>query len=263
MDTRQLLADEAKEYVNAIKAIDFKNFDDLQDLMKALPHVKLRDGYVLDAYYAGDMSFGAEMKLYAAKINSETQYYPVSRVVLNGFESYKEFLEWFGSPFKENEVVKKRLIRPFTDGQYIEGTVPWEASKTVPKLENYLELEYTPIAIWEALLLIEVTPLYLPHFWHAGGRRGMLVVDDNSLVKACTGRYTHGVNYKSLLGNQRMLLPMVEVKSSCLAYASYCYWNDWKGLSCVTFEVTNKERKICFNQIDEKILIEYNCRVMF
>jgi hypothetical protein len=195
------------------------------------------------------------LKLYAAKKGSQDRYQPVpeSQLYLFDRSGYDE----------EKEAMKKKAIRPFVDGQYIDGTIPWQADETIPRLENYLEFDFSPIAIWEALLLLKVTSLYLPHFWHAASGRGLLVVDDSSLVEACTGRYTHGVNYKSLLGNQRMLLPMVEVKSSCLAYASYCYWNDWEGLSCVTFEVTNKEGEICYNQIDEKILIEYNCRVMF
>lgn len=267
MDTqfcfRQLFADKGKEFVNVIKEFNFEDFNDLQDLMKAFSHIKIRDNFILDAYYAGDMSFGAVMKLYAVRLNCKNQYYPVSEKVLNRFKNYEQFLDWFRD---ENKFVKKMLIQPFTDGHYIEGTIPWEASETVPRLEKYLVYDFTPIAIWEALLLLEVTHLYLPHFWHAGVGRGMLVVDDITLVEACTNSdFVRGdvVDYSKLLGNTGMLLPIVEIKSSSLAYASYCYWNDWTGLSCVTHEITKIGSEVIYHKIDERVLIEYNCRVRF
>lgn len=230
---------------------NFGTYWDLRDIMTALPHLKFKDGYTLDAYYAGDMD-NANMKLYAYRMDSMDVYDPGSPGV---HRNPKDRFSGLFSKEKAPEPI------PFRDGQVVTGTISYAASDTVPSIENYLDIDFTPQAIWEALLLIEEADNYLLHCWHGGYANGRLIVDRLSLIQSCHGHLSNKEYEPVLFGNR--LMPGVCMQSDDEALIHYCRWGDWSGLNYITIKAIRNGRTLSFERMDTECLIEYDCGIRF
>ena len=248
LDSDNIFANSAYLFEQVITNLKFDSQHDCQDLMVAFPHIKMREGFVLGHYYEGDYR-NAVKKLYATGLNSTDIYEPVEESELRrrprfiwtkiNYELTKKNNLKLESVFDDSQNVQiktRPVIPPYREGQFIVDTIPYSASETVPPLNQYIELDFTPIAIWEAVLLMKATRLYLPHRWHGSYNRGLLVYDDTSLMMACDPRNTvYGykgndrIDCQGLLGDYR-IPPCVEVISKNRAIVNYCYWNSWVGL---------------------------------
>ena len=288
LDSDNIFANSAYLFEQVITNLKFDSQHDCQDLMVAFPHIKMRDGFILGHYYEGDYR-NAVKKLYATGLNSNDIYEPVKESELrrrprftwskkNIELSKKKYLK-LEDVFDDNQDSQthtRPVIPPYREGQFIVDTIPYSASETVPPLNLYIELDFTPIAIWEAAILLKASRLYLPHRWHGSYNRGLLVYDDTSLMTACNGRvfidtsvkgYTWTgdsgpIDYQGFLGDNR-IPPSVEVISENKAIVNYCYWNNWEGLVRITLEATRSGMSIELSDIEREVLVEYKIGLRF
>ncbi len=250
---RNPLASEAHLFERIFKKFDFGEFDDLGRLMLAVPRIGMREGFVLDGYNSGDQR-NAVMKLYARKIGTRDRYLPVSAENMKFFSGKIIWRKLEGLVNGEKAEESRPLIKPFKEGQFIHNTIPYEASKTVPPVLNYLEFQFTPGAIWEAVLLTEASRLYLKHVWHGCYNNGMLVVDNTSLTLACS---LFKVDYKPFIDDER-IQPSVEMLSDSEAIVRYCFWNEWGGLRRVSLKLIRKRKGIQKEDLGTETLLKYD-----
>ena len=286
LNSDNIFANSAYLFEQVITNNKFDSQHDCQDLMVAFPHIKMRDGFVLGHYYVGDYR-NAVKKLYATGLNSNDIYEPVKESELRRrprftwFKRYDELsminqkLESILDDSPNVHSNTRSVIPPFREGQFIVDTIPYSASETVPPLNQYIELDFTPVAIWDAVLLLKATKLYLPHRWHGCYNRGLLVYDDTSLMAACDLRvfmdgvkaYTRTgnsspIDYQGFLGDNR-IPPKVDALSENKAIVKYCYWNNWEGLVRITLEAIRSGRSIELSDIDRKVMLEYHIGIRF
>ena len=256
------LAAATHRFERKINETDFREFWDLRGILEALPHIRLKDGYALDAYYVGDRS-NAKMKLYAYVMDSTDEYCPGPEGIHQDPEDRFRRFDWsrllLNKKKDEEETVPPPI--PFKDGQVIVGTISYEAGETVPPLENYLDIDFTPEAVWEAVLLVIEAGSYLPHRWHGGYSRGLLVVDRQSLIRVCHERLDKSV-WEPFLTDER-IVPSVKMLSAEEAAVQYCHWSDWGGLSIKSIKVTRVGRSLEFKREKWETLIEYDCGLRF
>ena len=63
----------ARKLLGIIKDIDLKNVENLQCYMDNFDHIRMRKGFVLDAFYEGER-WGASYQLYARKENASEPF---------------------------------------------------------------------------------------------------------------------------------------------------------------------------------------------
>jgi len=235
------LAEAAHLFEKVIGKTDQENFSDLNPLMVAFPHLHLRDGFKLDAYYAGCEGY-AVMKLYARALDSTGRYMPVAKEEMDtstGVINWNRADTWEASDPEMDDII------PFTEGQYIHNVIPIWASATVPGIEGYLEFRFIPEAIWEAVMLADASSLYLKHRRLGCRINGMLVVDDASL---CISSITAGMDRLPL--KDCGISPSVEILSESEAIVKYCFWNLRRGIAKRTIKVTKMDSGISLETID-------------
>lgn len=245
-------------FEKAIRSINFAQTHDLQPIMDALPHLKLREGYILDHYQVGERR-NSVCHFYVRKRDAQEKYDPPYRelqdIILARIASKDK-------PQPEEEIRLDNEYRnppAYKDDQYIEGTISHYASKTIPSIQDYVSCDFTPIAIWESLLLFEEAIRYLPHVWHGGYARGRLVVNSETLTQCAA---VAGREYVKFLDDKR-IKPSIEILDESTARVQYCYWNNWRGLTLITTEAIREDKSIRFEDIEEQNLIEYDCGIMF
>ena len=259
---RNELAIATHRFEQNMQKVNFGNFWDLRDIMNGLPHIHFREGYTLDGCYVGDRS-NASMKLYAYKMDSTDKYIPgKSGVHLNPEDMFRLKNLWAKvSGQKEADEDEIAAPVPFKDGQVIEGTISYEAFKTVPPVSDYLDVDFDEKSIWEAMLLLEEASNYLPHRWHGGYANGRLVVDGTSLIQSCNGHLSKE-EWEPFLNDER-ISPKVEILSEDTAQVSYCRWGDWSGLTYTVLKAIRKGRTISFEEVSTDRLLEYDCGIRF
>lgn len=72
--SQHINAETAHRVVAAIKQINFEKYDNIQGVMEQFRHIRLREGYVLDAFNDADF-YGARYKLYARRIDADKELY--------------------------------------------------------------------------------------------------------------------------------------------------------------------------------------------
>ncbi len=212
-------------FERVFRECNLREYEKLTPLMRAVPHIRIRDGFELDGYDVGSRS-NAEMRLYARAIGSKDRYEPV--LTLRG------------------------NMMPFKEGQYIQDVI-WTGA-SVPPILDYLEFPFTPLAIWEAVLLAEASKLYLRHTWHGCYCNGMLVVDTVSLHMACD---PYGIDCAAYVDDDR-IPPSVEMISDDEAVVRYCYWNEWKGLTRVSLKIVRKGDGCVKEDLGTETIFEYH-----
>ena len=245
-------------FVKAIRSIKFIQTHDLQPIMDALPHLKLREGYILDHYQVGERR-NSVCRFYVRKRDAQEKYDPPY------LDLFDTFLGRYYSKKKVSSEEEERMLNEYRnplayrDDQYIEGTISHYAAKTVPRIQDYISCEFTPVAIWESLLLFEEASRYLPHVWHGGYARGRLVVNSEILTQCAASA---GREYVKYLNDSR-IKPSIEIVDETTAQVQYCYWSNWRGLTLITTKAIRERENVSFEDVGEERLIEYDCGIRF
>lgn len=130
------LAEKGVEFSSWLHGFDLFCFDNLDELNDQLPAIKVKDGYILDAFECGNEE-NYYMKLYASPEGAEDFDKTAEGAVYDGTTN-------------------------------IEGMLSEEAARMAPILESHIEVEWTREGIWQAFLLMEACQRLLPRKGEAG-----------------------------------------------------------------------------------------------
>lgn len=258
------LAQVTLQFIAAIKATKFNTTIDLKCILKSLPDVRLRTGYTLGSYRIGDW-LGNKVILYPFRKGAKSEYDPGE--IHRDIESFNKIGIFFDAKKGDPEAIRileerEKPVLPFADGQYVNGCLSLEAQKTVPVLKDYLDVDFTPMSIWQSMLLLEEASNYLPNGWHGGYFNGTIILDE-----AC---FKHEIRYCRLERSQwepfqtdDRLIPSVTMLSVTEALITFCRWNDWSGLTYKTYHAFRDGRTIRFDSQEPENLIKYDCGIRF
>lgn len=247
-------------FVKQLKKINLYNFWDLRTAMFAFPHIKFTKGYTLDGCMVGDKA-NAVMKLYAYHIDSANSYNPG--------EGHIYALEdvWWDEESQQYYKGNHPNIRtfsppiPFKDGQVIDKTVSSAAFDTVPPLADYLEMDFTPESIWEALLLLVEARSYLRHRGHGKYNNASLILDSVSLTEVCSGKLDPTMI--EFLNTVKNYEPEVRILDDKRALVSYSRWSDHDGLSRIVQMARYDGKRIRFEEQSVQKLVDYDGGVIY
>lgn len=256
----------ARQFIAAIKATKFADTIDLQPLLDKLPVVRLRSGYSLGWYREGDM-MGTHVHLYPFRTGSTDEYDPGIHNRDIEEKIYLEILHTIDEARKGDAqaaqiVEQRRHPTPFRDGQIIRCSIMLGADDSVPKLQDYLDIDFTPESVWQSLLLLELSRNYLPHGWHGAYANGTIILEPDDLrheVRYC--RFGRS-QWEPFLSDDR-LIPSVTMLSDTEALITLCRWGNWSGLSYITYHAIREGRNIRFDRQTPVNLIKYNCGFRF
>lgn len=71
--SQHINAETAHSVVAAIKQIKFEEYDNIQGVMEQFRHIRLREGYVLDAFKVGGF-LGSNFQLYARHKDANQEF---------------------------------------------------------------------------------------------------------------------------------------------------------------------------------------------
>ena len=260
------LAQTARQFIATIKATKFTDTLDLQNLLDVLPAVHLRPDYSLGWYREGDM-MGTHVHLYPFRTGSTWEYDPGihNRDIDN--KGYLDILHDLREAEKGDEeaaqiVHQRRNPTPFRDGQIIRCSIMMGADKSVPKLQDYLDIDFTLESVWQSLLLLELSSNYLPHGWHGGYANGTIILEPNDLKHEVRYCRLERSQWEPFLSDDR-LIPSVTMLGDSIALITFCRWGDWSGLSYYTYHAYREGRTIRFDHQEPENLIKYDCGIRF
>jgi len=259
------LAQTARQFIAAIKATKFDKTIDLQHLLDTLPAIHLRQGYSLGWYREGDM-MGTHVHLYPFRTGSTWEYDPGihNRDIEN--KNFLDFLEYWdkarhGDKKAARIIEQRENPKPFHDGQIIRCSIMMGADDAVPKMEYYLDVDFTPESVWQTLLLLVLSENYLPHGWHGGYANGTIILDPDDLKRVIPSRIERS-QWQPFLTDDR-LIPSVTMLSDTEALITVCRWGGWSGLNYMTYHAFYDDRSIRFSRQDPVNLIKYDCGIRF
>lgn len=128
------IAQFTSQFLQAVRDINLEGYDDLNLLIEPFEELKMRDGYVLDGFWAdrGDASY---TKLYFSAAGSEWRYLP--------------------------EIEDGQFTPKFDDRMYIHNHLDESVNDMLPPLTDYIEGPFTESAIW-AMYMLMTAEYYLP-----------------------------------------------------------------------------------------------------
>jgi hypothetical protein len=219
------------QFRRMINAFNFCRFDDIMVLIRPLTEIKVKDGYLIDAFMVGDFH-GSRFQLYAERADANEQYVP-----------YKIVKKNFFSP-------KKKVLQPFKDGQYVVGMLDYDAYKQIPSVYDYIEYPNTEMGFWQSFLLHNASTM-MPRDWHdIHGHRDYIFslydLDNISSVDCSDYRNNN-------------ILPSVKIENGKAIVTCY-FWNSWRGLCRETATIDVETH---MGRVDIKIMIPYHCGIIF
>ena len=198
----------------------FNNFYDVSFLLNPLKDIKVRDGYLLDAYPVTYIREGAYyFQLYICREDADTAYHPKLTDIRDSF-------------WKKLNVQKceKQWLPKYNDSMYIDTEIPSELEKDIPC--DQLVVPFTEKGIWEALML-KIAYMHLPKFDHGAYKESRLILCDKDVSELVI--HIAIDNMEWYVGKEKVnrIENGVSINGNC-AEVKYTYWNDWQGLVKVT-----------------------------
>lgn len=230
-----------------LKEHDIKQHEDMTDIFKMLDMVKVPEGYVLDTYEYGDY-WGGLYSLYLRKQKVTGLYAPPN-------DDDKQF-SWFNK--------KEKTLLPYDDSLKITGRI-YISSMMIPEIWDRVKVPFSPMGIWQALLLYR-TPILLPKFWHMNYGKRDFVFSRQDLFDIFSAKYyrlesTEGKKLKDICFGED-ILPKVLINGGN-ARVEYLYWNNWSGLCRSITYVTKHGDGVLFGDEEKEVLLEYDCGIRY
>lgn len=237
----------------------FERFEHLNWLLHPLDQIRLRSGFVLDAFQVGDR-LGAIYQLYVCEANSVIEYKPNLQK-----REERDRRKYMSAKEREKAGTFVDAIEPYDDSMYISQRLDYDEAKNIPDIWGYLAIPFTPMGIWQAFLLKEAHTL-MPLMWHAGYGRREFIFSKNNIQDIVVNRVDKlsDNDYSLLLDCMQTdeLFPHVTINGS-KASITFCYWNDWSGLNKTTIQARQQGSSISFGEEDRENIISYNCGIRF
>lgn len=122
---------------------------------------------------------------------------------------------------------------------------------------GHLNFEVSPYGAWVAYLIYEMWH-NLPSFWHGNYsfRKYLYAQEDFSYIKE---RYHQAM---PALDETYDVAPRI-YWANTRAYISCCYWTDWGGLIREIVRIDFEGNKVTITDIDNHVLLPYDCGIFF
>ena len=276
-------AEIAHRILGKLKEIDVEKGESLQPFMEQFEHLRLRDGFMPDAYYTGEFH-GGHYEFYARnKKISEPFIESGTLKDKNFFRSFhKRLKEKFGDKFSDETddwgdiPTTKSVESPKGSDNYIEGqpiqkeVSPRTSRELIPSIFKYVVYALSEQSAWELFLLYEAR-WKMPLHWHAGYAHCTYIFERADLKKLVSKpiRHWNGKERVDITADvaayldDDSLLPCVTMLSENEALVRYSYWNEWRGLVSAEMKITKGNGVTTFTDAARKTLVEYDCGIMF
>lgn len=235
----------ADNYIKFVISFNIKSKDNLNAFLLKLPDLSLDEDYVLDDFRPSEQ-MNSVLWLYARRRD-------LPRPSDADFK-YREnnILHVFGINSNGCRVTRQIKIGNVTVFAYKKRIKPLEPF-------HYITLPFTEEAIWQAFLLSQTYRLTGMR-WHGGYAARTFVLLDEDIVK---------VTEKVQEEVRRIWSPDLNVSvvlgDGC-AVISHCWFDNWKGLVQMKWDVKYDALKKQVTGIevkDEKVLVKYNCGILY
>lgn len=227
----------------------------LVDLMKQLPAIKIKDGYVLDFL---ERDYYSDIPYCHTKDASET-YNPFPNGNPEPIISPKERLRKIIMELMEDNYTPKPAVEypPYNDTMLLEGNVPYEVTSKLLPITSYIEAPFTQEGILQAWFIHEYKVfLRLLHYCDN------IYIGNTSVVYKLKTHFMERVKYSLFAIDIEKLLPRITIDGD-KALFEYAYWNSWQGLVQVKQHVLRKGNSIEFDKKEQNTLVQYDCGFMY
>ena len=283
MTTEINYAESAHRILGKLKEIDVTKGESLQPFMEQFEHIKLKDGFVLDAYYTGS-SHGGCYEFYARHKYILEAFIESENLKKQDFLCYLDLKhkndtndDWGDDWGEITPATSSKNIETsqgsdtYLEGQPIQGEVSHRTSRElIPSIFNYIECELNEQSAWELFVLRESFS-FMPLFWHGGYARCTYILELADLAKLVSKpiRHWNGKERVDITADvaayldDESLLPKVTMLSENEALVRYTYWNSWRGLVRAEMKITKENGTTTFTDINRETLVEYHCGLIF
>ena len=234
-------------------SIDGKN---LNFLLEKLPLLKWDSAYVLDDYRSKKEN-NSVLTLYA---RPKSCPHPTEDI----WQKYEEL--------RYAEIMQSINKADKDDAEFLEkckaiGMPPCESPLA------HITLDFTPEAVWQAYLLMQTYHI-VGMRWHGGYARRTFICGSEDIERLHLFEHTRILDDREKPGRiireagqkwKPSLAPAVKIEGD-KAIVSHCWWDDWKGLVFVQYELRYNpvsRRIVDFKSQKEQTLYEYNCGIKY
>lgn len=231
------------------KTINYKQFDNLNVLLKFLSSLEIRTGYELDAFKSGtrrDFMF----QLYVCKKKSSIRWKPCEDNI-DTVQLWK---------------LKTDNVLPYNDSMYIQGYLPYPFSDQVPDPLNYFTVERSEQGIIHAWM-VENMHYFMPGGGHFVNVSRDYIYDKKSWEECKENISPDDVKWsESLKKLQNISLSDVLPKiifDGNKAVLEYCYWVFNSGLMKAKEIITYNNGKVIFSEPSIDNIVKYEPDIRF
>lgn len=272
---------------NHIKDYKLQKEEDVEWLLEPLDAITHSPDIVLDAFQ-NETPWESWYELYFHNKDASQAYvaYDVP------FEKPHGVIEGNTIHFPDpDEIEEPPKPNPYSKTMLIVGTPEENAMADVPGIWEDLNVQFTKVGVWQAVLLNE-TPALFPKGWHANYLTKTYVfsrADMQQIIDNKKSRYDYTdeeierlnaywrfldmtphfdqykkSNYDKLVSYLECedILPSVEI-SGDEAVVSYCYWNDWSGFCRATVPVERCGQSVTIGEHTREVLVAYDCGIRY
>lgn len=226
--------------------------NDLTPLLGYLPDLKLDSKYVLDDFRPSEQT-NSVLWLY---IRDKT----IERPTDENYVNQKRNLYYVFNGNK-NKCYIKRSIK-------IAGIPIFRYKKRIKPINpfSHIYLPFIEEAIWQAYLL-QQTYHIIGMRWHGGYAERLFINQPNDIENIKNFCIKNGCDLNNLIDvcKNTYSLPTVRLTGN-KAIISHCWFDNWNGLTQVTWQGEYYEKKKQIKQfelIEEKVLVKYRCKFYF
>ena len=259
-------AESARKLLGFIKDINLKDVENLQCYMDNFDHIRMRKGFILDAFYTSTLH-GGDYQLYARREDaSEPFVYSAYQKASNPSTKISEITSYTGVYEDGIDVLDLDILGievewKFHDGQYIRGRVPYTCTFTIPSVFDYVEYEFSEQSVWE-LFLLSISWKFMPLWWHSNYARTDYIFERKDIEDLASRKiicYEKHIDLSPQLAsylNDDTILPEVRIISETEAEIRISLWNDWAGLVRKIICVERKNGTTSFMKKNSSTLVK-------
>ncbi|MBQ3731155.1 MAG: hypothetical protein II905_05355 [Muribaculaceae bacterium] len=273
---------------NHIKDYKLQKEDDVEWLLEPLDAISHSPDIVLDAFKHG------------TRWEWFYQLYFHNKIVRLSYIPYDEPVEkprrvriegntiHFPDP---DEIEERPKPNPYSKTMLIAGTPEENAMADVPGIWEDLNVQFTKVGVWQAVLLNETIALF-PKGWHGDYITRTYVfsrADMQQIIDNKKSRYDYTdeeierlnaywrfldmtphfdqykkSNYDKLVSylEREDILPSVEI-SGDKAIVSYYYWSEWSGFCRARVPVERCGQSVTIGEQTNEVLVAYDCGICY
>ena len=261
-----------RDFIQVMKVLNRREVDIHQYpkvILLLLPLLKIKEGYELDFYCAGDRS-GSRFIPYVCRADATAPYipfvYPDGSEALPLREHCRKY-KVLDKLFLNADVpdAPKRIEQPYQESMRILKMIDFSGTKTIPPASSYFEVPFSVRGIMQAWLLDNISNL-LPLNWHCGYNRVSYILDEEEIdwgfVDDFNSKEFEYAEEAMWYMDRESLYPTVKVDGDEALLTVTC-WNAWSGLVKMSVKAHKKGSGIAFEEPVKEVLVPYKTGIRF